>query len=53
MLPPANEVRKGYVFTGVCPPGEESLSRRPPPVRLRVGGTHPTGMQSCYRLFSH
>ena len=31
----------------LCPGG--SLSRSPPPVRLRAGGTHPTEMLSCLR----
>ena len=26
---------------------------RPPPVRLRVSGTHPSGMNSCTLKFSH
>ena len=29
----------------LCPRG--SLSRETPPIRLRAGGTHPTGMNSC------
>ena len=36
------------VSGGLCPGG--SLSGRPPAtVWLRAGGTHPTGMHSCYR----
>ena len=33
---------------GLCP-GGMPLSGRPPRVRLRAGGTHPTGMFACYR----
>ena len=35
---------------GLCPGG--SLSGRPP-VQLRAGGTHPTGMHSCLSLLVH
>ena len=35
---------------GLCPGGMPLSGRPPPPrVRLRAGGTHPTGMFSCYR----
>ena len=52
-----NEVAAGNVFTpvcdsvqggGVCPVG--SLSGKPA-IRLRAGGTHPTGMHSCFKKF--
>ena len=29
--------------------GDASVREIPPRVRLRAGGTHPTGMFSCYR----
>ena len=61
-LPPATQLRQGNVFTpvcdsvhrggsvqegGLCPGG--SLPGRPPAaVQLRTGGTHPTGMHSCF-----
>ena len=84
LLPPANEVCEGYVFTRVlsfCPQGEEYLAGKPPgrytppdqvqppglgtpPEQVappgtgtppgagrygqQAGGTHPTGMHSCW-----
>ena len=63
LLPPANKVCEGYVFTGVCPQGKGSsplhAGIHPPGrhfpcavhagIRSTSGGTHPTGMHS--RLF--
>ena len=86
LLPPANEVCEGYVFTPVCQsfcsqgvpgPGEGVCSRRvpgpggcliggcliggsapggclveaPSGMATAVGGTHPTGMHSCFGKF--
>ena len=52
-LPPANEVCEGYVFTCVC---QSFCSQRgclvktpPPPTATAAGGTHPTGMNSCWQ----
>ena len=96
LLPPANEVCEGYVFTGVClstgvsaplhagihPPDERQIPpsrqtplwadtpwqtrpRQTPPGRYppvqcmlgdtgnKTGGTHPTGMHSCVKIFSN
>ena len=63
-LPPANVVCEGYVFTPVCQsfcsqgegcllPGGVASSRGvpggdPPGTATAAGGTHPTGMHSCY-----
>ena len=63
LLPLANEVCEGYVFTGVCLSMGESLSRGLCPGGVfvqggfcqgdpRVGGTHPTRVHSCFELFS-
>ena len=58
LLPPANEVCEGNVFTDVylTTGGSRSVSggslsrgvsvQGDPPVRQRVGGKHPTGMHS-------
>ena len=49
LLPTANEVCEGYVFTGVCPQGDT-----PTPAQCILGygqqggGMHPSGMYSCY-----
>ena len=91
LLPPANEVSEGYVFTGAClstqggvcpiacwdtPPGPEAdtppeqtpprdqrqtppwdQTAPPPPAVHAVrygqqsGGTHPTGMHTCFKNF--
>ena len=59
LLPPANEVCKGYVFTpdwhSVRRRGSAYRGSRPPPPQSdamgygqRAGGTHPTGMHSCF-----
>ena len=88
LLPPANEVCEGYVFTGVClsragvclnacwdthPPDRYPLGRYTPQAGTphlgrytpwqvhplgqcmlgysqQVGGTHPSGMHSCFNL---
>ena len=51
---PQTKLREGNVFTpacdsvhrgGLCPGG--FLCQGDPLVRLRAGGTHPTGMHSC------
>ena len=59
-LPPANKVCEGYVFTrvclpmgGVCPIACWDTPPTPPAqctlgYGQQAGGTHPTGMQSCY-----
>ena len=59
LLPPADEVWGKVMF--LLYPGGGSLSRgvsvretlppRQTPVQWRVGGTHPTGMLSCFRIF--
>ena len=62
-LPPANEVGRGNVFIGVClftgrvgsgpPPPTLPPSRTIPPAPTyggQAGGTHPTGMLSCFRM---
>ena len=66
LLPPATKLQ-GYIFTGVCDSvhrgsassrGEGGASSRgvpsgdpPPRTATAAGGTHPTGMYSCF-LFS-
>ena len=48
----------GLCLGGLCPRGslsrgglcEQISIRQTPPVRLRVGGMHPTGMHSCFLL---
>ena len=91
LLPPANEVCEGYVFTYVChsvhrggsasvhagipqpppPLGADPLQDQPPSgagtaprsrqpscavhagrYRQQLGGTHPTGMHTCFKLLS-
>ena len=84
LLPPANEICEGYVFTrvyhsvhggggcpiaccaGIHPPpkstpplDQRQISHRHPPGAVhaerygqQAGGTHPTGMQSCYFYIS-
>ena len=62
LLPPANEVCEGYVFTGVClhrggglhPGGADPPDTDPHPhpsgtmgYGQGAGGTYPTGMHSC------
>ena len=59
LLPPANEVCEGYVFTSIC----HSVHRvggvrgrghalqgdlRAGDMVTEAGGTHPTGMHSCH-----
>ena len=65
-LPPATKLGQGYIFTDVCSQGGWCLGRYPPgpgtPPGTRytprgrygqqAGGTHPTGMHSCYELLS-
>ena len=62
LLPPANEVcgkvMLGNVFTGVCDSvhggggawsrGRCLLETPPPQTATDAGGTHPTGMHSCF-----
>ena len=51
LLPPATKLRQGNVFTPVCDSGglcpRGPLLGETPAVRLRAGGTHPTGRHSC------
>ena len=63
LLPPANEVCEGYVFTGVClstgeggsgpmhagPPADTPSVQCMLGYDQQAGGTHPTGMHSCGR----
>ena len=47
LLPPANEVGKGDVFTGVCLSVHRGWQTPPPPAdSQQAHGTHPTGMHS-------
>ena len=48
-LCPGESLSEGSCTGGLCPGG--SLSGRPP-VWLRAGSTHPTGMHSCY-IYPH
>ena len=57
-LPAATKLRQGNAFTSVCDSVRGVVSVQggfcqgdPPPVQLRAGSTHPTGMHSCYCLF--
>ena len=63
LLPPANEVCKGYVFTGVCLftrgtwvaggnawQGVCMVGACVGEMATAVGGMHPTGMHSCFLL---
>ena len=44
-LHPGGSLSRGSLLEGLC-------QGDPPSVRLRAGGTHPTGMHSCYKCHS-
>ena len=58
LLPPANEVCEGYVFTSICHSVQGGGVRdkghvlqgdlRAGDMVTEAGGTHPTGMHSCH-----
>ena len=54
LVPPATKLRQGNVFTPVCHSAhrEVSVGRGVFIRRVTCGGTYPTGMHSCVKVYS-